>query len=177
MGLAALRGIRALLYAGALMMAAGALAVPGYGSPPAAVQPDIRVEARSDSLLAVGLVHDDRMVIHLSRLIDNAPVRDASLTVLLRGVVHPTIAEADGGYALESKDLRVPGSAAVVFQVVAAGAQEDLKGMLQVAQTSAKPEQQGGARQMWWWVLNFAVCIGFLMLLSRRRKAAEARGD
>jgi hypothetical protein len=29
------------------------------------------------------------------------------------------------------------------------------------------------ARQMWWWALNFAVCIGFLMLWSRRRKARQ----
>ncbi|HXP27052.1 MAG TPA: hypothetical protein VN891_14780, partial [Steroidobacteraceae bacterium] len=59
-----------------------------------------RVEARSNDLLAVGVVHDDKMIIHVSRLADNAPVRDAAITVLLRGTVHPTIAEADGSYFL-----------------------------------------------------------------------------
>ena len=52
-----------------------------------------RVEARSNDLLAVGVVHDDKMIIHISRLADNAPVRDAVVTVLLRGTMHPTTAE------------------------------------------------------------------------------------
>ena len=136
-----------------------------------------RVEARSAELLAVGIVQDDRMIVHLSRLIDNAPVRDAVLTVLLRGGVHPTTAEADGSYALRSKDLVLPGAAAVVFQVVRDNVHEDLTGTLEIAGTPEKTEDKNGARQMGWWVLNFAVCIGFLMLLSRRRKAAAAAGD
>jgi len=137
-----------------------------------AAQPLPRLEARSATLLAVGIVHDGRMSIHLSRVIDNAPVRDAVLTVLLRGVVHPTIAEADGSYTLETKDLGLPGSASVVFQVAQGDAREDLKGALQIADSPLKPEEKNSARQLWWWVLNFAVCIGFLMLISRRRKAA-----
>lgn len=132
-----------------------------------------RIEARSANLAAVGIVHDDRMTIHLSRLIDNAPIRDAVLTVLLRGVVHPTMVEADGSYTLQTKDLDLPGSASVDFQVEQQGAREDLKGSLQIAVGANKPEEKNGARQLWWWVLNFAVCIGFLMLLSRRRKAAQ----
>ena len=36
-----------------------------------------RIEARSADLLAVGTVQGDRMTIHLSRILDNAPVRDA----------------------------------------------------------------------------------------------------
>ncbi len=107
--------------------------------------PASRVEARSAELLAVGIVHDDRMAIHLSRLVDNAPVRDASLTVVLRGVVHPTTSEADGSYTLESKDLRLPGSAAVVFQIAAgANARQELQGVLQVAD---KRGQNRGAEQ------------------------------
>lgn len=136
-----------------------------------------RVEARSADLLAIGIVQDDRMVIHLSRVIDNAPVRDAVLTVLLRGVVHPTTAEADGGYVLQSRDLALPGAADLVFQVVQANAREDLKGTLEIAGAPEKTEDKNSARQFGWWVLNFAVCIGFLLLLSRRRKAAAAAGD
>jgi len=44
-----------------------------------------RVEARSESLLAVGIVRADHLVVHVTRVVDNAPVRDAVLTVLLRG--------------------------------------------------------------------------------------------
>jgi cobalt-zinc-cadmium efflux system membrane fusion protein len=133
-----------------------------------------RVEARSQELLAVGLVHDDKMSIHVSRLIDNAPVRDAVVTVVLRGTAHPTTAETDGSYALESKDLTLPGAATVEFQVSQGGASESLKGTLDIAQAAGQPEDKNSARQLWWWVLNFAVCFGVLWLISRRRKAAKA---
>jgi hypothetical protein len=134
-----------------------------------------RVEARSADLLAVGLVHGDRMTIHLSRLIDNAPVRDAAVTLVLRGVAHPTTAETDGSYTLQTKDLTLPGAAAVEFQVAQAGSRVSLKGTLQIAADAGQSENRNSARQLWWWVLNFAVCIGFLWLYSRRRKAAEDR--
>jgi hypothetical protein len=132
-----------------------------------------RVEARSADLLAVGLAHDDRMTIRLSRLIDNAPVRDAAVTVTLRGVAHPTTAEADGSFTLQTKDLALPGAAAVDFQVAQAAGSETLKGTLEVAAVAGSSNDKNSARQLWWWVLNFAVCIGFLWLISRRRKSAQ----
>jgi hypothetical protein len=155
----------------AILCAAGCallVALPGLAADePAAT----RVEARSESLLAVGIVRADRMSIHVTRIADNAPVRDAALTVLLRGVTHPTVVEADGSYTLQAKDLTLPGPATVEFQVVQGTTRQDLKGTLLVADAAAKPDVKNAARQLWWWVLNFAVCIGFLMLLARRRKA------
>jgi hypothetical protein len=130
-----------------------------------------RVEARSADLLAVGLVHGDRMSIHLSRVIDNAPVRDAAVTVVLRGAAHPTTAETDGSFTLQTAELAIPGAAAVEFQVAQAGGQQSLKGTLQIAGAGAAPEDKNSARQLLWWVLNFGVCIGFLWLVSRRRKS------
>jgi hypothetical protein len=132
-----------------------------------------RVEARSADFVVVGLVHGDRMTIRLSRVIDNAPVRDAAVTVTLRGVAHPTTAEADGSFTLQTKDLAIPGAAAVDFQVAQAAGGETLKGTLEVAAGAGSSNDKNSARQMWWWVLNFAVCIGFLWLISRRRKSAQ----
>jgi hypothetical protein len=132
-----------------------------------------RVEARSESLLAVGIVRTDRMSIRLTRVVDNAPVSDAVLTVLLRGVAHPTVAEADGSYTLQTNDLRLPGRASLEYQVTQGTARQTLKGTLLVADGGAKPDEKNAARQLWWWVLNFAVCIGFLMLISRRRKSSR----
>jgi hypothetical protein len=149
----------------ALGLAAVALAAASGESPAPA-----RVEARSADLMAVGLVRGDGMAIRLSRLIDNAPVRDAAVTVTLRGVAHPTTAEADGSFTLQTKDLAIPGAAAVEFQVVQAAARETLKGTLQVTGGAGPSDNKNSARQLWWWVLNFAVCIGFLWLYSRRRK-------
>ena len=131
------------------------------------------MEARSGDLLAVGLVRADRMIIHVSRLIDNAPVRDAVVTVMLRGTAHPTIAEADGSYSLQTPDLTLPGAVAVEFQVAQAAGRQSLKGMLQIESGAAQSEDKNSARQLWWWVLNFAVCIGFLWLISRRRKNSK----
>jgi hypothetical protein len=133
----------------------------------------VRVEARSADLMAVGLAHGDRMTIRLSRVIDNAPVRDAAVTVTLRGVEHPTTAEADGSFTLQTKDLAIPGAAAVDFQVAQAAGSETLKGTLEVAAGAGSSNDKNSARQMWWWVLNFAVCIGFLWLISRRRKSTQ----
>jgi hypothetical protein len=157
----------ALRAAGLGFLLWAATAAPEPAQPPAS-----RVEAHSDTLLAVGIAHGDRMTIHLSRVLDNAPVRDAALTVLLRGVTHPTVAEADGSFTLRSKDLTLPGAAAVEFQVTRGPAAQHLTGTLEVAAGTEPPADKNSARQLWWWVLNFAVCIAFLMLFSRRRKAA-----
>lgn len=96
------------------------------------------------------------------------------MTVVLRGVAHPTIAETDGSYTLQTKDLTLPGAAAVDIQVSRAAAQQSLKGTLQINAGPGQSENKNTARQLWWWVLNFAVCIGFLWLFSRRRKAAKS---
>jgi hypothetical protein len=133
-----------------------------------------RIEARSNDLLAVGLVHGDKLTLHLSHTIDNSPVRDAAINVVLRGSAHPATAETDGSYTLQTPDLALPGAAAVELQIAQGAVKESLKGTLDVAGAASKSEDSNGARQLWWWVLNFAVCIGFLWLFSRRKKAAEA---
>jgi hypothetical protein len=160
-------GITAAPFAAAPFAAAPFAAVPGESPAPA------RVEARSADLTAVGLVRGDTMTIRLSRPMDNSPVRDAAVTVTLRGVPHPTTAEADGSYTLQTKDLAIPGAAAVAFEVAQAAGSETLRGTLQVAAGAGSSDDKNTARQLWWWVLNFAVCIGFLLLISRRRKAAQ----
>jgi len=158
--------------AGRLLLCAGFALLAAMPLRAGVAPPVQRVEAKSAALLAVGVVDGDRMSIHVSRLSDNAPVRDAVVAVMLRGVVHPTVAEPDGSYTLRTQDLELPGAAAVEFQVVQGPAREVLEGDLAAA-AGAKPEERSMARQMWWWALNFAVCIGFLMLWSRRRKARQ----
>jgi hypothetical protein len=155
---------RPLPLCGFLLAAALASASAAAANPPA------RVEARSADLLAVGLVQGDRMIVHLSRVLDNSPVRDAALSVVLRGASHPSVAEADGSYLVTAKDLTLPGDAIIEFNVVQAEQHESLKGVLKA--NAAAPDDHGNARQMWWWALNFGVCAGFLVLWSRRKKGA-----
>ena len=154
----------------AAIAAASGAAAGAAAEPPAAP----RVEARSADLLIVGLVHDDRMTIRLSRVLDNAPVRDAAVTVVLRGAALPTTAETDGSYTLQTKDLTLPGAAVIEFQIEQAAARQSLKGTLQVTVAAGQGPAKNTARQLWWWVLNFAVCIGFVWLFSRRRKTAQS---
>jgi hypothetical protein len=146
---------------------AAALAAAAWASD----APAPRVEARSSDLLAVGVVRDDKLNIHLSRISDNAPLRDAVITVVLRGIAHPTTAEADGSYTLQTKDLTLPGAAAVEFHVVQGASQQSLKGTLDVASAGGESEDMNSARQLWWWVLNFSVCGAALWLFSRRKAA------
>jgi hypothetical protein len=155
-----------------LALLLSAVATCAVGAPTEAPAP-ARVEVRSADFLAVGVVHGDTMSIHVSRPADNAPVRDAAITVILRGAAHAATAETDGSYSLQTKDLALPGAAAVEFQVTEGAVRASLKGTLDIADIGPRSEDKNNARQLWWWVLNFAVCFGVLWLISRRRKAAQ----
>jgi hypothetical protein len=166
---------RVALAALAVLAAASACAQSAAPAQPAAstsatAAAPARVEARSAQLLAVGTVQGERMTIHLSRLEDNAPLRDAEVALVLRGATHPATALPDGGYAVATPDLALPGAAAVRIEVTSSGTRQDLAGTLQPAAARESIEDKGSSRQLGWWVLNFAVCIGFLWLWQRRKR-------
>jgi hypothetical protein len=150
-----------------------AASVGGVRSAAADPPPEPRIEARSASYLLVGLVHGESMTVHVSRLLDNSAVRDAQLTLLLRGREYPATSQVDGGYAVDAKDLALPGSAVLEFRVVQGGAAENLRATLQTPERG-KEDDKSLIRQYAWWVLNFGVCIGALMLYSRRSKKSES---
>jgi hypothetical protein len=147
-------------------------AVATLNAPAAEAADPPRIEARSKDLLAIGVVSGEKMSIRVNRLIDNAPLQDAVVAVVLRGERHATVAEADGSYTFSDKDLALPGAAAIDIRINQRGAEESLKGTLNVGPGKVE-DDKGNARQMWWWALNFGVCIGFLWLISRRKKKAE----
>jgi hypothetical protein len=164
--------------AAALGAAAVLAAVPGFAPKADAAAPGAaRVEARSRSFLAVGVLQGDQMNIHLSRLLDNAPVHDASVEVAMRALKLSAVAQTDGSYTVRSPELEAAGPAVVAFTVTQAGTTEKMSGNLEAPAARKGLQNNGQARQMLWWALNFGVCIGFLVLYSRRRKAAEARGE
>ncbi len=138
-----------------------------------------RIEARSADLLVVGVLQGGTLSIHVSRLLDNSPVRDASVAVAFRGAAYPTVAQVDGGYSLASRELAVPGTTAMEFRVNAGGTEERIPGTLQVAAENdgGSDGGSGSLRQAGWWILNFAVCGGFLVLLARRKKRAAPDED
>jgi hypothetical protein len=156
----------------ATLLASLATAGTSSAPPGAAVPaPRARVEARSADLLAVGSVQGDRMTVRVSRIVDNAPVGDAVVAVMLRGATHPAVAEADGSYSVDTPDLKLPGPASVEFLVTMGDKREELKGTLAFLGEPGQTDDKGSSRQLGWWVLNFAVCIGFLWLWSRRKSA------
>jgi hypothetical protein len=170
----ALRSGLAIFWAAGALALLGPLAAAQTAAPPAPAPDQLaRIEARSADLLAVGTVHGGRLTLHLSRIIDNAPVRTAAVTVVLRGTAHPATAEADGSYSIETPDLSLPGAASVQLQITQGAATEELQGVLRIADAAGPAEDKNGARQLGWWVLNFAVCIGILFLW-RRRKAQKS---
>ncbi len=133
-----------------------------------------RLEAHSTHYFVVALVRGDTMNIHVSRLLDNAAVRDAAVVATIRGSSYPATAQADGGYSVTAKELSLPGSAEIDLVVNRGTDREHLPLMLKNAQPAPKADDKNSVRQIGWWILNFAVCIGFLMLVARRRKAAES---
>ncbi len=142
-----------------------------FGAPAAA---PARIEARSADLLVVGLVQGDAMTINVSRLLDNAPVHDATVAVAFRGRTYPATAQIDGSYLVNSPGLKLPGAIAMEFHVTFAGTEQTLAGNLQVGAAGDKADDSGSARQMYWWVLNFAVCGAFLLLWTRRKKGSDS---
>jgi len=165
----------------AIVAAFAPLALPGRAAAATAAEAPAaaasRVEARSKSFLAVGVLQGDRMSIHLSRLLDNAPVHDASVEVAMRALKLNAVAQTDGSYAVNNAELAASGPAVVAFTVTQAGVTEKMSGTLEGPAAAKSLEDNGQVRQWLWWVLNFGVCIGFLWLYSRRSKAAEARGE
>ncbi|HUX74332.1 MAG TPA: hypothetical protein VMV25_10630 [Steroidobacteraceae bacterium] len=154
-----------------------ALAVSAAAAAAAATAPapaPARIEARSTHYLLVGVVQGDSMSIHVSRRLDNAPVADAAVTAALRGKTYAATAESDGGYSFHAADLNLPGSAAIRFEVAEAGVTERLLATLRVNAPAPGGKSTNGARQLGWWILNFAVCLGLLALIARRRKNAQS---
>ena len=158
--------------AAALLCAVAAAPAPATAA--ASDAAPVRVEARSAHYRLVGILRGDTMSLHVSRQLDNAPVTDAVVTAAFRGRTYPTTASVDGGYAFAAPDLNLPGSASIAFRIAVGGAVETLEGVVRRSGPAHGAANDGGARQLGWWVLNFAVCIGFLALIARRRKRGES---
>ena len=131
-----------------------------------------RVVAASADYRLVGLLRGDTLSMHVSRVLDGAPVTDAVVSVEFRGRSYPATATVDGGYSISTPQLAIAGPAAFAFEIRTGDATQTLRGVLTGAPKTGSGH--GRVRQLFWWVLNFSVCIGFLALLSRRRKRADS---
>ena len=162
-----------------LAVATGAGSLTVRAAEPAPTPPPARVEARSADYVLIGVVRGGALDIHLSRALDNSPVRDATVSVSFRGAPHPATALVDGGYEIRVPELALPGTTAMEFDVSAGGSAQRLSGTLQVAAPAGRSDEaaSGSIRQIAWWILNFAVCGAFLVIWSRRGKKADAAAE
>lgn len=131
-----------------------------------------RVVAKSASYRLVGLLRGDTLNLRVSRALDGTPVTDAAVTVEFRGRSYPATATVDGGYAVRTPQLAVSGPTEFAFEIRAGRSTQTLRGVLTGFRKTRS--SHGRVRQLGWWILNFSVCIGFLALLSRRRKRADS---
>jgi hypothetical protein len=144
------------------------------GRLPAAETAPARIELHSADYLLVGLLRADTLTLHITRVLDNAPVHDAQVTAYLRGAAHAATSQVDGSYTLSSPDLALPGAAAIEFEVKQSDKDERLRGTLTTPETAGDPRDTNGVRQYAWWVLNFSVCIAAYVLFMRRRKNEDS---
>jgi len=155
-----------------LIAACAAAGAPARAAADAQAAP--RIELRSPQYVLVGLLHGDSMSVHVTNALDNAPVHDAALTAYLRGARYPLSAQVDGSYLMVAKDLALPGSASIEFEIKRGTELARLRGSVQSREADGKGAEQNNVRQYAWWVLNFAVCITAYVLFTRRRKTEES---
>ncbi len=132
-----------------------------------------RIELHSPQYVLVGRVFGETMSVHVTNALDNAPVHDAALTAYLRGARYPLSAQVDGSYLMVAKDLALPGSASIEFEIKQGTQSARLRGSLQTPEADGRGAEQNNVRQYAWWVLNFAVCITAYVLFTRRRKTED----
>ena len=137
-----------------------------------------RIEARSANYSLVGVVHGDSMTIHVSRLLDNAPVRDAAVDgrccagAMRRGGPgrRQLPAQGAGTRAARAGGHGIPRRAG-------RHARKGSPATLQSAGTSRPDDDKQRPRQYAWWVLNFGVCVGFLLLWSAAARPPPTTGS
>jgi hypothetical protein len=136
-----------------------------------------RIEAQSHTFRAVGVLDGERMSIRVSRILDDAPVNDALLSVTVRSKTEAAVAQTDGSYQVRMPELALPGESVVAINVIEGpgprgAVTEKLVGTLSAPQATKPNGPVSRTRQFMWWVLNFGVCIALLLLISRRKKAS-----
>ena len=168
------RGLRGWVRIAALLGAALWICPPSLATVAAASTPaaPARVVAKSADYRLVGLLRGDTLSLRVSRALDGTPVTDAAVSVEFRGRSYPATATVDGGYAIRTPQLAVPGPTAFAFEIRVGSVTRTLRGVMTGFPKTRS--SHGRVRQLGWWILNFSVCIGFLALLSRRRKRADS---
>ncbi len=139
--------------------------------PSPAAPPDGTVVARSALLTLTAAPSDHSLALRLARVSDHGSITGpGQVTATLDGRSVPLTAKADGTYVL-SVDRESGGSHSLAVVVSHDGIRELLTGTVTLpAQQSALDLLQGHG-MFAWWVLNIAVVLIAVLVISRRRKS------
>jgi hypothetical protein len=127
------------------------------------------VVARSALLTLSAAPADHALTLQVARISDHRPIVGAgNVTVTLDGHSVPVAAQPDGTYLLSTRDQS---GGAHSLGVVAAhdGIRELLTGTVTVPQQRSALDVLEGHGMFAWWVLNIAVVLIAVIVISRRR--------
>ena len=137
---------------------------------PASPQPGPTVVARSALLTLSAAPADHGLSLQVARVSDHRPiVGPGSVTVTLDGHSVPVTAQPDGTYLISTR-AQSGGAHSLGVVVSHDGIRELLTGTVTVPQQHSALDLLEGHGMFAWWVLNIAVVLIAVIVISRRRR-------
>lgn len=134
-----------------------------------AAQTGPTVVARSALLTLTAAPSNQALTLQVSRLSDHEPiVGPGNVTVAIDGHAIPVTAQADGRYAVSMRNQDA-GAHSLSVVVSHDGIRELLTGTVTVAQHRSVLDAIESHGMSAWWVLNVAVVLIAVLIISRRR--------
>lgn len=126
--------------------------------------------AHSAQLTLTAAAADHSLILQVARVSDHRPiVGPGNVTVTLDGHAVPVTPQADGTWLISTRD-QSGGAHALAVVVSHDGIHELLAGTVSVQQQRSALELLQGHGMFAWWVLNIAVVLIAVLVISRRRR-------
>jgi len=136
---------------------------------PPAPQHGSTVVARSALLALTAVPSDQSLTLQVSRISDHKLiVGPGNVTVTLDGRSTPVTAQPDGSYLVSTRDQDA-GAHSLSVVVSHDGIRELLTGTVTVARHTSALDTLESHGMSAWWVLNIAVVLIAVLIISRRR--------
>jgi hypothetical protein len=128
------------------------------------------IVARSALLTLTAAPFDHALTLQVARVSDHRPIAGpGNVTVTLDGHGVPVTAQPDGSYLISTRDQGA-GAHSLAVVVSHDGIRELLTGTVRVQQRRSALDVLQGHGMFAWWVLNVAVVLIAVLVISRRRR-------
>lgn len=128
------------------------------------------IVARSALLTLTAAPADHALSLQIARVSDRRPiVGPGNVTVTLDGHAVPVTAQSDGTWLISTRDQSA-GAHTLVAVVSHDGIRELLTGTVSVQERRSALDVLQGHGMFAWWVLNIAVVLIAVLVISRRRR-------